>query len=378
MKSNKKIKNKISNTAIIIIALIILWLGFNTLTDGSFLSPRNISNLFRQMSITSILAIGMMFVIISGEIDLSVGSGMALLGGISAILNVKYGMSLTSIIPIIIILGALIGFWNGYWVAYKNVASFIVTLSGMLVFRGIVVGLTGGKTISPISDSFKLIGQSYINTTLGYILAILVVAIIIFVRFYERKQMLNYGFDVTSKKSFIVKTLLISFGILLIAFILNSYNGIPMPVLIMLIILCIFIYIAKKTALGRMIYAVGGNSEATKLSGIDVKKVKLIIYIALGVLTGIAGLILTSRLGAGSVSAGTNAELDAIASCVIGGASMGGGIGGIPGALLGALVMSTLDNGMSMLNVSPSFQYIIKGLILLFAVWMDMASKKKK
>lgn len=377
-KSGTKNKRKISNTAIIILALFILWIVFNVLTTGSFLSPRNISNLFRQMSITAILATGMMFVIISGEIDLSVGSGMALLGGIASILNVKYGMGMTTVIPITIILGILIGLWNGYWVAYKKVASFIVTLSGMLAFRGILVGITGGKTIAPIGESFKVIGQSYISSSIGFVLALLLIGYISYSRVSDRRNRIEYKLEVVSKKKFIIDIGLIASGILFVTFILNSYNGIPVPVFIMLCLLGIFTYIANKTAYGRTIYAVGGNIEATKLSGVDTKRVKLIIYVFLGILTAVAGLILTSRLGAGSVSAGTNAELDAIASCVIGGASMAGGIGSIPGALLGALVMATLDNGMSMLNVEPSMQYVVKGLILLLAVWMDTASKKKR
>ena len=372
----KKAKN--SNTFIIFLALLVIWAVFISVTGGNFINSRNISNLLRQMSITGILSIGMIFIIISGEIDLSVGSQMALLGGIAAIMDVNLKMPFILTIIVTLILGFAFGIWNGYWTANKSVPSFIVTLSGMLVFRGVLIGITGGKTISPISKSFEILGQSYIPKSLSYIIVIIYIGYMIYSKYSERKAKTVNGIEVPTLREdltgIIISGILMFFGVI----ILNSYEGIPTPVLLMGLLIAVFSFVSNKTAYGRIVYAIGGNINAVKYSGIDTKKIKMIIYIVNGFLVSIAGLVLTSRLGAGSVSAGTNAELDTIAACVIGGASLSGGKGKVTGAILGALIMASLDNGMSMLNVEPSWQYVVKGLILLFAVLFDVQSQKNK
>lgn len=371
-------KAKSSNMFILFLALIVIWGVFIVITGGNFINFRNISNLLRQMSITGILSIGMIFVIISGEIDLSVGSQMALLGGIAAIMDVTFKLPFIVTILVTLVLGLVFGVWNGYWVAKKSVPSFIVTLSGMLVFRGILIGITGGQTISPISNAFKIIGQSYIPKSLSYVIAILFIGLLVYSKLSDRKSKITNKIEVGDFKNDILwvigNGILIFLGII----ILNSYEGIPTPVLLMAVLIIIFSFISNKTSYGRTVYAIGGNINAAKYSGIDTKKVKMIIYVVNGLLIATAGLVLTSRLGAGSVSAGTNAELDTIAACVIGGASLSGGKGKVTGAILGALIMASLDNGMSMLNVEPSWQYVVKGLILLFAVLFDVQSQKKK
>ena len=372
----KKAKN--SNMFILFLALIVILGVFIIVTGGNFINFRNISNLLRQMSITGILSIGMIFIIISGEIDLSVGSQMALLGGIAAIMDVTFKFPFLLTVLITLVLGLIFGIWNGYWVAKKSVPSFIVTLSGMLVFRGILIGITGGQTISPISSAFKILGQSYVPKSLSYVIGIAFVLLLVYSKLSDRKSKLANNMKVSDLKNdifgIIINGILIFLGII----ILNSYEGIPTPVLLMAVLIIIFSFVANKTAYGRTVYAIGGNINAAKYSGIDTKKIKMIIYIVNGFLVAMAGLVLTSRLGAGSVSAGTNAELDTIAACVIGGASLSGGKGKVTGAILGALIMASLDNGMSMLNVEPSWQYVVKGLILLFAVLFDVRSQKKK
>lgn len=372
----KKAKN--SNMFILFLALIVIWGVFIAVTGGNFINFRNISNLLRQMSITGILSIGMIFIIISGEIDLSVGSQIALLGGIAAIMDVTFKLPFFLTVLITLVLGLIFGIWNGYWVAKKSVPSFIVTLSGMLIFRGVLIGITGGQTISPISSAFKIIGQSYVPKSLSYIIGIAFVLLLIYSKLSDRKSKQANNMKVSELKNdifgIIINGILIFLGII----ILNSYEGIPTPVLLMAVLIIIFSFVANKTAYGRTVYAIGGNINAAKYSGIDTKKIKMIIYIVNGFLVAMAGLVLTSRLGAGSVSAGTNAELDTIAACVIGGASLSGGKGKVTGAILGALIMASLDNGMSMLNVEPSWQYVVKGLILLFAVLFDVSSQKKK
>lgn len=365
------------NIFMILVSLAIIWVTFYFFTNGKFLTARNISNLFRQMSITGMISIGMIFVIISNEIDLSAGSAMALLGGVAAILNVKLGFGVISVVLITILLGMLIGLWNGFWVSLK-IPSFIVTLAGMLAFRGILVGITGGRTIAPVSSSFKIIGQSYLPNYLSYIIVGVLIFIMFLMNFLDRKNKIENGIEVISESENYTKLGLKSCSLLVGIFLLNQYYGVPTPVMILAIFISIFSFVSKKTVFGRLMYAIGGNKEAVRLSGIDVNKIKISIYIVHGMLVAIAGLILTSRLAAASVSAGTNAELDAIAACYIGGASTSGGVGTVFGAILGALVMASLDNGMSMMNVEPSWQYVVKGMILLLAVLFDIMSKNKK
>lgn len=373
-------KNMLSfniRTYTMIIALLSIWIIFTVATRGDFLTPRNLSNLFRQMSITGVLAIGMVFVIIAAQIDLSVGSLLGLTGGISAILNVWYNVDGIFSILMALFVGLLIGLWNGWWVAYKKVPSFIVTLAGMLVYRGILIGITRGTTIAPLSSDFKFIGQAYLTNISGYVLGLLLIGAIIYGTVKNRNLRIKYHLDglpgpLEAGKVLGIIILLISFII-----VLNLYQGIPFPLLILTILTILFSYVLNKTVFGRRVYAIGGNVEAAKLSGIDVNKITLMLFALNGLLAATAGVLLTARLNAASVSAGQNAEMDAIASCVIGGTSMMGGIGTVSGAITGALVMASLDNGMSMLNIETFWQYIVKGLILLTAVWIDISSKNK-
>lgn len=362
---------------IMIIAIIVIMSFFSIATDGAYLSARNISNLLRQTSITGILAIGMVFVIISAEIDLSVGSLMGLLGGFAAITNVWWGWPLPLTILVTLLLGGMLGAWNGWWVAYQKVPSFIVTLAGMLAFRGILIGLTNGTTVSPISDDMILIGQGYLPDLVGMIIGTVAVFLFIAWGSYQRKvrQNLNLAVPALPKETF--KYGIVAILVLGAIYLLNDYRGVPFPVLILALLTVAGMFLAKKTAFGRHIYAIGGNIDAARLSGISVEKIKLAIFSINGFLVAIAGLILSSRLGAGAPSAGQNAELDAIAACVIGGASLAGGIGSIYGVVIGAFIIALLDNGMSMLDVPTFWQYIVKGAILLLAVWVDTMSKKK-
>lgn len=367
-----------SKMTTILIATVAIWILFTVLTGGNFLTTRNLSNLFRQMSITGILAIGMVFVIILGEIDLSVGSTLGLLGGIAAILNVWFGFSAIPTMVITLILGIMIGVWNGYWIAFRNVPSFIVTLASMLVFRGILIGVTNGNTIAPLTGEFKSVGQAYLPAIFAYTLVVLAVVGSSYLILNNRKNKIKYNIEVrpmTLDVLTIVGIGVISLGVVVI---LNNYQGFPIPVFIMLILALILTFIGTKTVFGRRVYGIGGNRDAARLSGINVKKHIMIVYSMVGLLAAVAGILLTARLNAGSVAAGQNAELDAIAACVIGGASLSGGSGSVAGALVGALVMASVDNGMSMMNAPTFWQYIVKGLILLMAVWIDISSKNKK
>lgn len=372
-----KLKSVNLQVYIMLIAIAVIMAFFSVATDGAYLNARNISNLLRQTSITGILAIGMVFVIISAEIDLSVGSLMGLLGGFAAIADVWWGFPLPATIIATIALGLIFGIWNGWWVAYRKVPSFIVTLAGYLAFRGILIGLTNGTTVSPISGTMTVIGQGYLSDIAGVILG--GIAVIGFVLWgnYQRRSRQQLQLEVSALSKDFTKYALFAVIVLGAIYLLNDYRGIPFPVLVLAVLAILGLFLSRKTSFGRHVYAIGGNIDAAKLSGINVEKTKLIIFAMNGVLVAIAGLILSARLGAGSPSAGQNAELDAIAACVIGGASLAGGVGSVFGVVIGELIIASLDNGMSMLDVPTFWQYIVKGGILLLAVWIDTSNKKK-
>lgn len=362
---------------VMIAAIIAIMLFFTLMTEGAYLSARNVSNLLRQTAITGILAVGMVFVIVSAEIDLSVGSMMGLLGGLAAIFDVWLGWPLPLTIVVTLILGLLLGAWNGWWVAYRKVPSFIVTLAGMLAFRGILIGITNGTTVSPTSSAMAQIGQSYLPAGVGFTLGVAGLLTFVAWQWRRRQKRANLGLAVTRPASDIGRQVLMAVLVLGAIYLLNDYRGVPTPVLILTLLMLGGIFMATRTAFGRRIYAIGGNIEAARLSGINVARSKLAVFAINGLMVAVAGLILSSRLGAGSPSAGNIAELDAIAACVIGGTSLAGGVGSVAGTVMGAFIMASLDNGMSMLDVPTFWQYIVKGGILLLAVWMDTATKSK-
>ena len=359
----------------LLFAIALIWAFFSWKTEGGFISPRNLSNLMRQMAITGILACGMVFVIIAGEIDLSVGSLLGLLGGVAAVLDVSHQMPLTLIVPLVLACGLLLGMFNGYLVAYAGIPSFIVGLGGMLVYRGVVLGVTDGVTVAPVSHEMVFLGQGYLSPALSVGLGVLLFVLAALLTWRARVSLALHSLPLAPAWRDSLK--LLAIGVVVLAFVrtLNSYEGIPLPVLLLLVLLGLFSYLATQTVFGRRIYAVGSNMEATRLSGVNVRSVKLWIFGLMGLMCALAGLINTARLAAGSPSAGTAGELDVIAACFIGGTSMRGGSGTVYGALIGALVMASLDNGMSMLDVDSYWQMIVKGVILTLAVWVDVATR---
>ncbi len=358
-------------------ALLGIWILFAFMHDR-FLSVTNLSNLFLQMSVTSILAIGMVLVIVAGQIDLSVGSLVGLMGGIAAILNVWYDWNTIPVIIVTLAIGAGIGFFQGWIIAYRAVPAFIVTLGGMLVFRGLLFGLTGSVTIAPLSPSLKSVGQSYMVDIIGWIFGIIALCVAGLLILRKRSARQKFGFEVEPLAFSITKILV--YGLLILGFvnIMNSYKGIPVPFVMVIVLALVFSFISKNTTFGRHIYAIGGNPEAARLSGINIKRRILIVFILCNSLAAVAGLVLVARLNAATMSAGTMYELDAIAACVIGGTSLMGGIGTIAGALIGALVMASLDNGMSIMNLESFWQYIVKGSILVLAVYVDIYTRNRK
>lgn len=376
-KSGFKIETSSLRAYTMLGAMVLIWLFFYWQTGGIFLSPRNLSNLMLQTSVTGILAVGMLMIIVAGQIDLSVGSILGLAGGIAAI-TMASGYGLAAAIPAAIAVGVIIGIVQGSLTAYLNIPAFIVTLGGLLAWRGAVKFVTSSETIPVADATFKSIGQSYIPADIGWILAglaILVVVLMMLKNIRTDKQYDETGGANTTGT--IVKSLFPIIGIVVFIYEMNAYAGVPIPVLIFLVVALLGYFITNNTTFGRYLYAIGGNADAARLSGINNKINILKVFALLGALTGIASIIFTARVGSASPDAGTLKELDAIAACVIGGASLVGGRGTIFGACLGALIMASLDNGMSLLNVRDFMQEIIKGSILVAAVGLDMAGKRQ-
>ncbi len=359
-----------------IAALAIIWIFFHWATGGIFLQARNLSNLTTQMAVTGVIAVGMLMVIVAGQIDLSVGSVVGLAGGCAALALTRYELGIIPALLVAVIVGIAIGVFHGVLVAYANIPAFIVTLGGLLAWRGAIKGISKSETI-PIADEwFKAIGQSYVSPTVGWVLAALAIVFVLWQAYSRINDLKNYAIEGASSTKILALAALQIGAIIAFILVMNSYQGIPIAVLILLVVAVLGVFITNFTTFGRYLYAIGGNPDAARLSGINNKQRILQVYALLGALTGVAALIFTSRVGSAAPDAGTLKELDAIAACVIGGASLMGGRGTIFGAMIGALIMASLDNGMSLLNVRDYLQDIIKGSILVTAVGLDMLGRK--
>ncbi len=360
-----------------VFALVAIWLLFTWVTDGIFLEARNFSNLMRQTAVTGVLAVGMLMVIVTGQIDLSVGSIVGLTGGISAIMLTWLGWGLVPSVLAAIVVGLVIGALQGGLVAYANIPAFIVTLGGLLVWRGVIKGVSQGNTIPIGLREFKDIGQSYVEPIIGIVIAALAILAIVWFNVRRVRARTRHGLTAPNIIDTGLRIVVPSLVVLGFVFALNSYAGMPIPVIILLAIALIGAFLTQQTTFGRYLYAIGGNPEAARLSGISLRRHILAVFCIMGALAGAAGVIYTARVGSGSPDAGTLLELDAIAACVIGGASLMGGRGSIFGACLGALFMASLDNGMSLKNVPDFTQDVVKGGILVTAVGLDMLGRRK-
>lgn len=383
-EANKVRITKSTLRAYIMIAILgLIWVYFHWATDSIFLTPRNLSNLMTQMSVTAIIAVGMLMVIVSGHIDLSVGSLLGFAGGIAAVSLTVFDYNLPTAIIASVVVATIIGTFHGALTAYLNIPAFIVTLGGLLAWRGAVKWLLGGNTIPVANETFKTIGQGYIGTTAGWILGSAAIIMLLFAAYRGARAQKDYESSEVNYASLILKTIIAIAAIIVFVSVMNAYErngiyvGVPVPVLIFVAVALLGAFITNSTVFGRYLYAIGGNAEAARLSGINNKRNILFVYGILGALTGVAALIFTARVGSAAPDAGVLKELDAIAACVIGGASLMGGRGTIFGACLGALIMASLDNGMSLLNVRDFMQDIIKGSILVAAVGLDMAGRRQ-
>jgi D-xylose transport system permease protein len=344
-------------------ALLAIWVVFSVATGGTFLLPRNLSLLARQMAVTSILAVGMVLVIVAGQIDLSVGALAGLTGALAALAYARLGWPLSLAILLALVVGAALGALEGSLVAWLRIPPFIVTLGGMLVFQGTLLGVTGGVSTSP-PRPFLFLGQAYLPPLAGWIVAAgIVAAALAFTasRAQGRKRLGRLGLAVLAVGAVAL---------------MNAYAGVPVPVLVVLALATVLSTVAHHTPFGRHLYAIGGNREAAFYSGIAIEGHLVGVFTLMGLLAGAAGVVLTARVGAATPNAGQLMELDAIAAAVIGGTSLLGGQGTVWGALLGALVMASLDNGMSLLNTEAFWQPILKGGILVAAVAVDMAGRR--
>ena len=368
-----------------VIILIGLLIAFQLMTDGIFWRPLNITNIVLQNSHILVLAAGMLLVVLLGHVDLSVGSVMAFVGAISGILMVNWNISPWLAVPICIAIGAIIGAWQGYWVAYFGIPAFIVTLAGLLMFRGLTQVVLGGQSLSPFPEIFQKISTGYLPDLvdgsvhlLTMILGVLIAAALVFGQWRTREKRKNNLFEVESMNTFMVKAVMTAVVMIGVTYIFASYQGYPVILVILGVIVAAYAFLTNKTVAGRQIYATGGNRKAAELSGIKTKKITFWVFVNMGAMAALAGLILAARLNAATPQAGTSMELDAMAAVYFGGASTSGGIGTIVGTIVGGLVMGVLNNGMSILGVGVDWQQAIKGLILLLAVVLDIYNKKKK
>lgn len=368
-----------------VIILVVLLIGFQLMTDGIFWRPLNITNLVLQNSHILVLAAGMLLVVLLGHVDLSVGSVMAFVGAISGVLMVNNDISPWIAVPLCIIIGGIIGAWQGFWVAYVGIPAFIVTLSGLLMFRGLTQVVLGGQSLAPFPSGFQKISTGYLPELgassihlLSLIIGLLITLVLVYSQWRTREKRKKNLFAVESMNIFILKVIFTAAVIMGVTYIFASYRGYPVILVILAVIVAVYSFLTNKTVAGRQIYATGGNKKAAELSGIKTKKITFWVFVNMGAMAALAGLILAARLNAATPQAGTSMELDAMAAVYFGGASTSGGIGTIMGAIIGGLVMGVLNNGMSILGVGVDWQQAIKGLILLLAVVLDIYNKKRK
>jgi len=367
-------------------ALLVIILLFQLLTDGRLLMPNNVAALFQQNAYVMVLAIGMVMVIVAGHIDLSVGSVVAFVGGVVATSMASWGLPWMVAVLLGLAVGAVVGAWQGFWIAYVGIPAFIVTLAGMLIFRGLALAIVG-ETIAGLPPAFIKIAKGSLPNVLGFlgqmdwvtlVIGIAAVLAIAFSQLRARRSLHKHNLTVEPVGLFAVKLALIALGIGFLTVVLSkSAGGTPIILVIVGVLVVGYTFVMGRTVFGRHIYAIGGNRQAARLSGVDIRKIDFWIFVNIGMLAGAAAIVTTSRAGAAVAAAGDSFELDAIAACFIGGAAVTGGIGRVSGAIVGALVMGVLNMGLSIMGVDASWVKAIKGLVLLLAVAFDLVNKRR-
>jgi putative multiple sugar transport system permease protein len=368
-----------------LIALIAIMAFFQYATKGILFKPVNITNLVLQNSYIIIMALGMLLIIVAGWIDLSVGSVAAFVGAIAAVLMVKYDFHWGLAILISLVIGALIGAFQGYWVAYVKIPAFIVTLAGMLIFRGLTLVILQGEAVGPFPMPFQRLSSGFIPDFFHYegfhvttiVIGVLLSILLVVLDWRGRRNQQKYGFEVTPFYFFVAKNFLIAGAVMGLCYLMASYKGLPNVLVILFLLITAYAFLTSQTVIGRRIYAMGGNEKAARLSGVNTPRLLFGTFVNMGVLAALAGMIVTARLNTATPKAGQGFELDVIAACFIGGASASGGIGKVVGAVVGAFLIGVMNNGMSILGIGIDWQQAIKGLVLLLAVFFDVYNKNK-
>ncbi|HEX2584372.1 MAG TPA: hypothetical protein VHL14_04515 [Steroidobacteraceae bacterium] len=372
-------KNSIRNYSIAI-GLILIWLFFSAVTDN-FLSARNLSMLAIELAVTATLALGMFLILLPGQIDLSVGSGVGLIGGIAAVLIFQHQWNAVAAMLVGVAVAVVLWTLMGALITKQRMPAFVITLGGLLIFKGLFWKVIGNETVPVVAGSgdnaMSLVTTFYLPPTLGFVLLAVLALLIVVGKLNSRKQRAAYGFQVETGESSFLKVFVTIQVLLLAILIMNQFRGIPLAVLLLGVITYLVYVITSHTPFGRYLYAIGGNHEAAVLSGIPVDKVIIGAYALLGVIVAITGFMQTAYSGASTTTIGNLMELDAIAACVIGGTSLVGGRGNVLGVLIGALIMATLLNGMTLMAVSPETKFIARGAVLALAVWLDVYFSRK-
>jgi putative multiple sugar transport system permease protein len=385
-------------------ALVLGLILFQFTTGGVMLKSLNVTNIFLQNGYIMVMVLGMLLVIVIGHIDLSVGSVAAFTGAVAAVMMTSLHLDPIIAVILTLALGAGIGVWQGFWIAYLGVPSFIVTLAGMLMFRGLTLWMLGGQPIGPFDESFRAIASGFLPEVIGsvpdpfgpreiafgpvplpfgggalhlstLVLGALACVAVALLGLRSRREQIRYGFQVSPTSLFVLRNVLITVGIMFLAYRISGYNGLPMVALIAFILVGIYMFITLRTVIGRRIYAVGGNAKAAMLSGVNSKRMVFLTFVNMGALAALGGLIIAARFNSATPKAGYGFELDVIAATFVGGASMYGGIGTVAGAVIGALFFGVLNIGMGIMSIPIDYQFAIKALVLLGAVFIDVRAK---
>jgi putative multiple sugar transport system permease protein len=373
----------------LLLSLLGIMVFFQFTTGGTLFKPVNMTNLILQNSYIVIMALGMLLIIIAGHIDLSVGSVSGFVGAVAAIMMVPWKLDPFLTMAACLLLGAAIGGLQGYFVAYHRIPAFIVTLAGMLIFKGLALTVLGGASVGPFPKEFQLLASGFVPdifsiqafggpfNLLAVIIGAAVTALIVYFNAKERRDQLAHGMAEEPNSIFYGRNLLIAVAFLGFAFLMARYKGLPNVLIVMFTLIALFVFITTRTTFGRRVYAMGGNEKAAKLSGINTERMTFWIFTIMGALAGLAGLVFAARLNVATPKAGLGFELEVIAACFIGGAAVTGGVGKIIGAVIGAFIIGVMNNGMSIMGIGIDWQQVIKGAVLMLAVFLDVYYKNK-
>ena len=379
------IKNNLRNYGMLL-SLFVIMLFFQFVTDGTLLQPLNLTNLVLQNSYIVIMALGMLLVIVTGHIDLSVGSVAGFVGAVAAVLMVRYRIDYSLAFIACLLVGAAIGAAQGYWVAYFGIPSFIVTLAGMLVFKGLALALLQGQSLGPFPPTFQKLSSGFIPELLpgfatlhptSLLIGAALALALVYSSAKSRAREQSHGIEVEPYAFFVAKSAALSGAVLYFTYLIAAHRGLPNVLVVMTALIALYGFVTRRTVIGRQIYAVGGNAKAAKLSGIKTERLTFLTFVNMGVLAALAGLVFAARLNTATPKAGLGFELDVIAACFIGGASAYGGVGRVGGAVIGAMIMGVMNNGMSILGIGIDYQQVIKGLVLLGAVCLDVYNQRR-